>query len=345
MGLLAKYVALLQWICILLFLYIHPPARKQFTRPGLYLAILVSFLAFIPIVVWNQQHNWITLTHLNERSGLHEPWRFRPNFLTDFLGAELGLLNPIFVILTIYAIAKLWKNRTPIQTFLLGMGAPLFLGYLAYTIRARVQPNWIAPAILPLFALAAIHWENLWPAVRSWLRPTLRWGFAFGIVLVVFLHDTNLTDKIFGFWLPAKIDPLTRVRAWSTMTKLVQEERQKANADFIIGAHYGITSLLTFYTPEARRVAANNNLIYTVATERPVNQYYFWPNYLARSGQTALLVQRAGGDPAPELRRQFETIEDLGIRHIEYRGRTLHSIQLYACRNLLPQTAPSERRR
>src|SRR5205085_768014 len=51
LGLLAKYVAIFQWLCVLVFLWMHPPARQQFARPGLYLAILVSLLAFIPIVV------------------------------------------------------------------------------------------------------------------------------------------------------------------------------------------------------------------------------------------------------------------------------------------------------
>jgi 4-amino-4-deoxy-L-arabinose transferase-like glycosyltransferase/membrane-associated phospholipid phosphatase len=347
-GLLAKYVAALEWICVLLFLATYPPGRRQFRRPGLYLAIAISLLALLPVVIWNQQHGWVTLTHLNERAGLDQQWVFRRGFILDFVLAEIGLLNPILFGLTIWACLKFWKNRTALQTFLFCMGAPLFLGYFVYTIRARVQPNWIAPSILPLFALAATFIEPRWNEFRRVTRPLLKWGFGIGLVVVVFLHDTNLTQRVFSFRLPAKYDPLTRARAWSTMTKVVQDERQKlaapGKAPFIIGAHYGITSLLTFYTPETRKAPANNELIYALATERPVSQFYFWPNYLSRAGEDALFVQRDGAGVPAELEKQFERVEDLGSREIDYHGRVLHTIHLYACRNLRAQAAASERR-
>jgi membrane-associated phospholipid phosphatase/4-amino-4-deoxy-L-arabinose transferase-like glycosyltransferase len=343
-GLLAKYVAALEWICILIFLAAHRPARPQFRRPGLYLAILISLLAFLPVIIWNNQHGWITLTHLNERAGLDQQWTFRRGFILDFILAEFGLLDPIFLALTIWACLKFWKSRTPLQTFLFCMGGPLFIGYALYTIRARVQPNWIAPSILPLFALAVIFIESNWPPRNRITSPLLKWGFAIGAVIVVFLHETNLTKQVFSATVPPKFDPLSRVRAWSTLAKSVQEERAKASARFIIGGHYGLTSLLTFYTPETHSGPRDNTLIYSLATDRPVNQFYFWPNYLARAGEDALFVQRDGAAEPAELAKQFERIEDLGAREIEYHGRVFHKIHLYACRNLRAQAAPSERR-
>lgn len=343
-GLLAKYIALAQWVSIFLFLAMVPQAARQFRRPGLYLAMVISLLGLIPIIVWNQQHDWVTLTHLNERSGLDQAWRLTSRFIIDFVLAEFGLLNPVFFVLVVWAALKFWKGRTPEQTFLFCMGAPLFLGYFLYTFRARVQPNWIAPAILPLFALAAIYWDARWPSARNWLKPTVKIGFILGLTAVVLLHDTKLTDKVFGYKLPPKLDPLTRVRAWSTMAKQVEEERQKLpNAAFVIGAHYGITSLLTFYTAETRRAPVDNNRIYALATDRPVNQFYFWPNYLKRAGESALFVQREGSALPPELSKQFESVEDLGVREILYRDRLYHKIHLYFCHTLKPQ-APSERR-
>jgi 4-amino-4-deoxy-L-arabinose transferase-like glycosyltransferase/membrane-associated phospholipid phosphatase len=342
-GLLAKYVAALEWICVLLFLCAHAPARRQFRRLGLYLSIAISLLALLPVVIWNRQHGWIALTHLNERAGLDQQWTFHNGFIIDFVLAEFGLLNPVFLGIAIWACLKFWKNRTVLQTFLFCMGGPLFLGYFFYTIRARVQPNWIAPSVLPLFALAATFIESRWSELRRGLRPLLKWGFALGLVAVVFLHDTNLTERVFSFTLPAKFDPLARVRAWSALTKMVQEERRKAGAQFVIGSHYGIASLLTFYTPETRRVPAGNDLIYALATERPVSQFYFWENYLRRVGEDALFVQREGGSMPPELEKQFVRVDDLGVREIEYRGRVLHRVHLYACWSLRAQ-ASSDRR-
>lgn len=328
-GLLAKYAALFQWISIFLFLALIPGGRRQFRRPGLYISMAVSLLALLPVIIWNQEHNWITLTHLNERSGLDQAWHFTTRFLIDFIFQEFGLLNPVFVVLIIWATLRLWKARTPAQTFLLCMGAPLFVGYFLYTLRARVQPNWVAPAILPLFALGATYWEPQWPTVRRWLKPTLQWTFGISLIAVIWMHDTNLTEKVFGFKIPAKFDALRRARGWSELAKVVAEEKEKSGANFVIGGHYGITSLLIFYTPEAHRAASSQNLIYTTATDRPKNQYFFWPNYLERVGESALIVIRSGAEMSPELQRQFATLDDLGERKILYRGREFHTIHLY----------------
>ncbi len=334
-GLLAKYIALAQWLSIFLFLALG--ARDQFRKPGLYIAIIISLLGLLPVIIWNQQNDWITLTHLSERSGLDQAWKFTGRYFNDFIWSELGLLNPVFAILATWATLKFWKNRTPFQTFLFCMGAPLFIGYLLYTFRARVQPNWIAPAILPLFALGATFWEPRWPENRRWLQPTLKFGFALGFIAVIFLHDTNLSEKIISYQLPAKLDPLRRVRAWSPLVALVEDERKKlensgGRQTFIIGAHYGVTSLMRFYNPDSLR-------IFALATEKPHNQYFFWDFYLGRAGQNAIFVQRADApsEIPPELRKQFESIEDLGVRKIEYRGQVFHTVQLYACKNLLKQ--------
>src|SRR5205823_7943864 len=108
-------------ICVLLFFCAHTPARRQFRRPGLYLAIGISLLGLLPVVIWNRQNGWVTLTHLNERAGLDQQWTFRNGFIIDFVLAEVGLLNPVFVGLTIWACLKFWKKRSPLQTFLFCM--------------------------------------------------------------------------------------------------------------------------------------------------------------------------------------------------------------------------------
>ena len=207
---------------------------------------------------------------------------------------------------------------------------------MLYSFRARVQPNWIAPAIIPLFALAATYWEPRWEQWRPRLKPALQFGFALGLVAVVLLHDTNLTTRIVSLELPARMDPLRRVRAWSPLADLVESERKKLAAAqnepvFIIGAHYGVTSLMRFYnraTPD----------IFALATEKAHNQYFFWPNYLNRTGESAIFVQRADVKASlpPEIRKQFESVEDLGLKEIKYRGRVFHTVNLYACRNLKP---------
>ena len=66
--------------------------------------------------------------------------------MQDFVLAELGLLNPIFCVAMIWAAIAFWKRyrKDELLIYLFSMGAPLFVGYFLYTVRSRVQPNWIA---------------------------------------------------------------------------------------------------------------------------------------------------------------------------------------------------------
>jgi hypothetical protein len=104
-------------------------------------------------------------------------------------------------------------------------------------------------------------------------------------------------------------------------------------------------------------------LVYPRATDRPQNQFYFWPHYRyreTRRGQNAIFVSAhtpprpsvarwfasffggAAEEPSPpaprpppaELEEQFASVTDLGVAPVLHRKRTVRWIQLYECRNL-----------
>jgi len=104
----------------------------------------------------------------------------------------------------------------------------------------------------------------------------------------------------------------------------------------IIGAHYGITSLVAFYLPEARAGVPDAPLVYYQSTERPENQFFFWPGYRGRKGENAVFVLQTRTRQAPPQRMldEFASVTDLGTRDVMYRGRVMHQIQLFACRGL-----------
>ena len=105
---------------------------------------------------------------------------------------------------------------------------------------------------------------------------------------------------------------------------------------FIIGDHYGITGLLSFYLPEAKAGVPDNPIVFYQSSAKPQNQFYFWPGYKERKGANAIYVQQTNGPhPPPErLQKEFASITDLGIHEIRYRDRIFHRIQLFECRDL-----------
>lgn len=342
LGFLSKYTALFQLLCWAVFFVLWPPARRHLRKPGPYLALLMIAIATLPVLIWNQQHGWITATHLAERGGLDRQWQFKPQFIWDFIGTEAALLNPVFFVAAIWAAIAFWRRerQNPLLLYLFSMGAPLFLVYLAYTLRARVLPNWIVPAVLPAFCLMVIYWEARW---RDGVRPVTRWltaGLALGLPVVILLHDTNLIAKIAGRPLPPKSDPLKRVRAWKETARMVGEARAQLLVEgkpvFVIAGHYGITGEISFYLPEAKAGVPGKPLVYYHSTERPENQFYFWPGYRGRKGENAIYVleTRTLQSPPKRILEEFQTVTDLGLKDVAYRGRVYRQVQLFACRGL-----------
>lgn len=339
LGLLSKYTALFQIACWAVFFGLWPPARRHLRTAGPWLALLVVAMCALPILIWNAQHGWITVEHVATNAKLDKSWRPTLQYFGEFIGAEAGLLNPIFFVGFVWAALRFWKwhRHEPIFLFLFSMGAPLFFGYWLYTLHSRVLPNWIAPSVVPLFCLMALYWRQR--RVGGWFAAAL----ALGIPIVIVLHDTDLVNKLAGSYLPARLDPSRRVRAWSTTAREVNRAREHLLAEgpevFVIGAHYGITGELSFYIPEARTAAGTKlPLVYFRTSPHPRNQYFFWPGYREqRVGQNAIYVHETRGaarPPPPEVLAEFESVTSLGLRAIKYRGREFRQIELFACRNL-----------
>ncbi len=365
LGFLCKYTATYQILCWAIFFVLWKPARLHLRKPGPYLALLVVALCTLPVVVWNTQHGWISATHVATNASLDKAWRPTLRYFGEFLGAEFGLLNPVFFGAALWAMVAFWRRRTerPLWLFFFCMGAPVFLGHVIYSLRSRIHPNWIAPAVLPMLCLMVAYWDARW---REGCRTVARWfvaGITLGLLVVVLMHESRLIGKLAGQSLPGEMDPLRRVRAWKETAALVEAARKKLESEgrpaFIIGDHYGITGLLSFYLPAAKK--APPPLVYPESSSKPKNQLFFWPEYrygANRQGQNAIFVQQSdhpkfesgwawkwlGGQPVgyaalpaaepapPRLIAEFETVTDLGVFEVKLGNRVFRRVQLFECR-------------
>lgn len=345
LGFLSKYTQLFQllsWVCVFAF---WRPARQHLRRPGPYLALLINALFMLPVIIWNAQRHWITVRHVAENAGAGKAWE--RTFVGDFLGAEFGLLNPVFFVATVWACVAFWKRwrQNPKLVYFFWMGAPLFLAYFVHSFRGRVLPNWIAPSVLPLFFVMVIYWDARWRLGNHWRIPWLTMGMLVGLVIVAFGYQTDLVHKLTGRYLPVHLDPLHRVREWDTTAQAVNQARINLMAEgkpvFIITDHYGMAGQISYHLPEAREAIRDVPLVYFRSSPVPLNQFYFWPGYTSqRKGQNAIfVVELDRKDPQPKapypiLQSEFESVTDLGVTNVMYHGFLLRPLQLFACRNL-----------
>jgi 4-amino-4-deoxy-L-arabinose transferase-like glycosyltransferase/membrane-associated phospholipid phosphatase len=396
LGFLCKYTAVLQIPCWAILFALAPATRIHLRKPGPWLALLVFSICTLPVVIWNSQRGWPTLNDVGGDAGLHGQWHPTLRYVWDFLGSESALLNPVFFIGALWAMIGFWKIRRerPLWLYLFCMGAPVFLGYGLWSFHSRILPNWIAVAILPMFCLMAVYWTEKFragsqfgapstasaqkndsqlagaapgvPTSCRWVKPFFVAGVALGIFAIAVMYQSNLIGKLTGAVLPGEKDPSRRVRGWKAEAALVETEREKLAANgrpaFIIAGHYGITGLYSFYIPQARAALKSEPLVYSLDSDEPRNQFYFWQeyNYLeTRKGQNAIFVSEAGlykledgwiwkwlahepinrAAPPPvtlpsRIAQEFESVTDLGEHDVKIGDRVFHRVHLWACDNL-----------
>jgi len=367
LGFLCKYTTMCQFASWVLFFLLWPPSRRQLRYAGPWLALLMFLISTTPVIIWNAQHDWITVRHVAGDAGLHSQWHPTLNYFYEFAAVQFGLLNPVFFIGALWAAIAFWSKwrERPLMLYFFCMGAPVFIGYGLWSFHSRILPNWIAPSVPPLFCLMVCYWRER-PRVA---RPFLALGVALGIFVVVLLHQTSLIGKIVGSPLPGEIDPTHRGRGWIQTAVLIENARETLAANgepaFIIADHYGLTGELSFYLPEAHDAMKTEPLVYCVDSDTPINQFYFLAEYNYRAhrvGQNAiyativnpfplepgwlgkwLLRQPVTYDfaripaPAPlppRMVREFESVTDLGVQEVRVNDKLIRRLHLWACYHL-----------
>ena len=363
LGFLCKYSALYLWVCLALYFVLHAPARGQLKRAGVWLALGIFALCLMPVLAWNARHGWATVSHVAGNAGMQGHWEPTLKHLENFAGSEFALLNPVFFIGALWALAAAWKWRKerPLWLWLFCLSAPVFLGHALFTLHSQVLPNWIAPSVPPMFCLMALYWRE-----QKWnYRPWFAGGLLFGILVACVMHSTDLVGRLVGNPLPGDKDPTHRVRAWQPAALAVEAARVEFDPEaFIIADHYGITGLFSFYSPVARAgVLRQEPLVYCIDADEPNNQFWFWDEYnyaKHRQGQNAIFVTRLNPyklppgwfgrwlrresigqpippDPAPvnaRIAAEFESVTNLGVREIKLGERVFQRVQIWGCYHL-----------
>lgn len=92
-AMLSKYFVVILFVPMSLFLLTNRDARKNFSKPGLYVAITLFILLILPHLFWLFQHDFLTIkysfarasTSSTWKSHLWSPWHFGYSYLLGFI--------------------------------------------------------------------------------------------------------------------------------------------------------------------------------------------------------------------------------------------------------------------
>lgn len=315
-GFLAKYTNAMQLLSILLLLAVTPKYRRELWRPG-FLSMLGTFAVFLtPVLIWNSQHAWITVSHLRDRGGLRTGPQFHPGEFLTFIALHLLVYSPLIFAGLVACLGWAWKKAGPHfkPRFLLAFTLPLFVMYFALSFKQTGEPNWTAPATPSLAILAVVFWIEL-AREKKWARIYVVTALALGGLMTLCVIDMDILRRVglkLSYVNPE--DPSARLRGWQTTAAQLQRVREKYEAEtgkrvFLIADSYGTAASLGYYLPDARREGPGHPPIYAPESAYPGNQFYFWPRYdgMVDFTDAAREKLRPGNNLAPEIRTRLET--------------------------------------
>jgi hypothetical protein len=319
-----------------------------------------------PVVVWNAQHSWITLTHLRSRGNIDTAfdasfWRqMKEPF--EFLGAHLGVYSPLIFIAMMMA---LWWSRNEAARkfkprFLALFALPLLAMYGLLSLKKAGQANWTAPAFVSLGILAPALWHEAVERNARWKKFAVT-ALVVGMVMSFAILGTDAI-RAARIPFPYKLDPSARLRGWKTTAITVNDFRKKFERDtgkpaFLIGNKSQTASLLSFYLPDPRTEGPGHPPVYTPESQDIESEFAFWPRYdefVATppgskpaeeyyteeqgvnlfTGRNALYISDEVNDlPPSAIERGFERVEMIALLDIRRRGLPLRTVRIFACYN------------
>jgi 4-amino-4-deoxy-L-arabinose transferase-like glycosyltransferase len=352
-GHLFKQMMMLFPLLAVIFLATGPGTRPLLRQPGIWAALLGSYLAVVPPLLWNARHGWITFRHTAHHfetaaaeggpSGTGQAVVERIGDFLSFLGTQFGVLSPgtAFVVFSLCLVGLPGLvGATRNLRYLLVFGALPLAVMLLLALRQEMQPNWAAVYYLSGVVLAGAWYAGRIPAVfppGAW-RRLLPWTLAFGIGLSAYFYAAPPVFALLG-QAGHKADPERRLLGHDRLAAEVEAARRalpEADSLFIATVgHRDLASHLAFGLPDRPRV-------YRWESRPGVHsQYEIWNDpaedgFVGRDG----LILVAGPKLPPKLAKGFASVEEAARFTVSHGRAGDREYSLYLGRGLAAWPKP-----
>jgi Dolichyl-phosphate-mannose-protein mannosyltransferase len=288
---------------VILFTLISNP--KLFLKPYVYVAGITGLLLFSPHLYWQYTHGFPSLQfHLRERNAPE----YHISFTLDYLVSQIPLAGPLATpILWWAAFSKKITDRyiRALKFTMVG----IYVFFVFFTLKGRVEANWTIPAFIPLIVLSHQFLINKFTA-RKWLSRL-------AVVTISLMFCIRLYTMIDFFPdVPFKGDEFLRNKEWATAIK------EKANGlpVFFVDS-YQRPAKYWFYTGDS---AFSLN---TVDYRR--NNFNFWPMEESFMNKKAYAIYQG--------RKQDYFHDSIATAKGIFLGRTIENYFSFSRIRIIPQ--------
>jgi dolichol-phosphate mannosyltransferase len=330
-GLLSKYTIAMLGLSAFIFLLLDVPSRHWLSRRQPYVAACIAAFVFLPVLVWNAQHEWASFLFQTSRRLAERP-RFS---LHKLIGGALVLITPVGAIALCAARFKSSSADGRARRLLgLALLVPLVV-FFFFSLRHEVKLDWTgAPwvAALPILGCGLAQACSGQPTVpQRWLRWA--WPPMLGILAVVYAVGwlyLVLGIAGLGYSRQTELVPI----AWQDFGRQVSQIAGQLRATYgerllVVGMdRYAIASEVAFYSSDQSAAVASTSTSHLF--DGVGLMYERWFPARMQSGRPLLLVSWDRGSlEAPLVRDRVGLLKpivegsliknDLLVRHFYYR--------------------------
>lgn len=333
-ALLSKYTAAFLLPGGLLILILDPRMRRQLRLPGPWIGVLIASLCFLPVLIWNAQHDWVSFSFQTQARYRHSTLGM--HWLIQFVIGQIGLLLPLMVVswAAVPWMIKRLSARSSKALWLLSFSLPLLGFMLVNSLAIHVKVNWVLPAYVTL-VMALCLWLDGERIERA--RPRL---FNTFIVVLFVFSSLSLLSPLAGYVSQTGRENWSgwqriarRAQHWGQI--LDHEDSVDGNLFYFCENDHDSSQLarnLWLQRPESEPevcVRAQD----TFGNEAVMFDY--WNACEAAVGQDAIFVltnpehRQWTLDMLPQLFKSVQHVEDVRIQRL---GRTIVTAAIYSCR-------------
>jgi hypothetical protein len=347
-GILAKYTMILFVPAVGLFLLTTPSQRWKLLRPGFWTMCLIGAACCVPILLWNMNHDWVSVRHVGGQAGVSEGVGILWLGPLSYLGMQfLMLLGFWFMAWAAAMLAhRPWKETDPGVRYLWWTSALMFGVFGVFSLKTHEEPNWPVTAYQSGIVLGTAWLCRQLRSPTDWYRRLMRAGLAvacsLGVLVTLVIHRSEVARPALlrlsgppseAHPLPLRrFDPTCRLRGWhylgGELYWLCQELKAQGVEPILAGTHWTLPGEVGFYCRGHPQVYSLGR-----ALGDRWSQYDLWhPNPLSDPhiflGRTFVVV----GQASDGLTQAFASVEPPRI--IEYRegGQPLARWEARICR-------------
>ena len=251
LALLSKFTAVMLVPAVVAFMLVPDWRRRWLLSPYPWAAALIAVTMFLPVLIWNAQHEWASFRFQFVRATATHEVSLRT--VGDYIGLQFGLVGFILLPVVLSGLTlTAWRGyrRGNAVAILLSTAVIVPFGYFFWkSLTLRVGDTW--PMFMwPVgFAAAAINVAMLpREGFPAWMvKSTVAWANAavvsgLACVVLVFLYYVVTPWNLIG-----RADPIGGEAGYEQVVDRAQVELQKIGATWIATTDYRTYAMLRWY--------------------------------------------------------------------------------------------------